>query len=582
MHAVARLIRRVAADESDFRLETGGWKCGAAGPRAALGFLLRAALVFACLAPALSLADTSGASISIVAPTISLPYSTSAQSGDFEVFVQASGSSQPQVGSFDLEVQLPNLTGVTFSVPGNPTPTTHPYIFSPQQLMSSQVGLSNAGQTAFVTDFADTPPTLSNGVGLLLLDYQIAAGATGYFPLTLVPYSSSTNPPGTSLLGSDINSTPIPSTLVSGSISIPTPTAYWSGAIDGNWTTDLFNSNHTGATNWAIDSAGATDTHIAPSATTDVFFTATSGAGNLNTTLGADFSIKGLTFTSTATSPVTIGGANTLTIGADGLTVQSGSAAPTINSAVTLGGGETWNVANAASAPLTIGGTLRTAGGTWTKSGGGTLRVNSPPVLASNTTLNVTAGTLEFNLSSPVLSIGSGVTATIAAGATLELAGTAPALALGTTHVAIQNNATAASGGGLLVVGTGQQIGAVTGVGTLTVGAGASLTVDSIQQSALVIGAGGVLTLDPSNANGDPLSSSGAASSSMIQSNAAPFAAGLMPSATNLSLAPSNDASAASLGATFSTAAVNSVPEPAALLLALVGAVFCLIGTRRI
>jgi hypothetical protein len=249
---------------------------------------------------------------------------------------------------------------------------------------------------------------------------------------------------------------------------------------------------------------------------------------------------------------------------------------------VTLGGGETWNIANAPSAPLTIGGTLHTAAGTWTKSGGGTLLVNSPPVLATGTTLNIAAGTLEFNLSSPVTSIGSGVTAVVAAGATLELAGTAPALALGTTHVAIQNNGTAASGGGLIVIGTGQQIGAVTGVGTLTIGAGAKLTADSIRQSALVIGAGGVLTLDPSDANGQPLaaSSSGAATpSTIIPSNSAPFGTGLM-SSTALLPASATDAATASLGATLSTSAVNSVPEPSAALLALVGAILLLANRR--
>ena len=84
----------------------------------------------------------------------------------------------------------------------------------------------------------------------------------------------------------------------SGSIAILPPTAYWRGAVDGNWTTP-----QTGVTNWTLDSAGTTDTHIAPGASTDVFFVG-AGAQNLSTTLRASFSIKGLTFTSTATAPV--------------------------------------------------------------------------------------------------------------------------------------------------------------------------------------------------------------------------------------------------------------------------------------
>ena len=63
-----------------------------------------------------------------------------------------------------------------------------------------------------------------------------------------------------------------------------------------------------GGTNWSIDPNSITDPGNSPTSTDDVFFVF-NPENNPTTTLGQDFSIKGLTFTSDATSPVTIGGA---------------------------------------------------------------------------------------------------------------------------------------------------------------------------------------------------------------------------------------------------------------------------------
>ena len=73
-----------------------------------------------------------------------------------------------------------------------------------------------------------------------------------------------------------------------------------------------------------------------PGLSTEVIFQAT-GATNLNTTLGRDFSINKLTFASNATSPISISG-NTLTIGAGGIEAQAGAGTGnhTINSNVGL------------------------------------------------------------------------------------------------------------------------------------------------------------------------------------------------------------------------------------------------------
>ena len=79
---------------------------------------------------------------------------------------------------------------------------------------------------------------------------------------------------------------------------------------------------------------------------TDVYFN--NNTGPLATTLGADLTVRGVNFASGASGPVTIGGANTLTIGATpvahtfasvgGITVQNGSGAHVISANVVLGG----------------------------------------------------------------------------------------------------------------------------------------------------------------------------------------------------------------------------------------------------
>ncbi len=95
---------------------------------------------------------------------------------------------------------------------------------------------------------------------------------------------------------------------------------------------------------------------------------------------------------------------------------------------------------------------------------------------------------------------------TIAAGATLQLSGTAAALAdsTGTHRVNVVNNSQA-SGGGLLVSGTSQLAGQITGTGNAVVAAGANLSAYQIVQNSLVIhgtgttaGTMGTVTLVPS------------------------------------------------------------------------------------
>ena len=66
---------------------------------------------------------------------------------------------------------------------------------------------------------------------------------------------------------------------------------------------------------------------------------------------------------------------------------------------------------------LTVG-----AAGTFGKAGAGTFELDAPPNLGNSSNLTVTGGTLRLKYSSGA-TLGTGITATVSGGATLELAG---------------------------------------------------------------------------------------------------------------------------------------------------------------
>jgi hypothetical protein len=181
----------------------------AAGRRAALLFIAISALA----------TERCSAAIIITAPTINLPYSAAARTETFEVYVHSTEASPPQIGAMNVELQSPVGSAVTFLLPPDPTPTTHPYLFSPQAPTGAIV---DAGHTVEGTDFAFAPlPSLADGAGLLLVKYQIAAGTTGSIPLTFAAYLPATNPVGTALF--DANNLPLAASLSNGSIDIASP-----------------------------------------------------------------------------------------------------------------------------------------------------------------------------------------------------------------------------------------------------------------------------------------------------------------------------------------------------------------------
>jgi autotransporter-associated beta strand protein len=162
-----------------------------------------------------------------------------------------------------------------------------------------------------------------------------------------------------------------------------------------------------------------------------------------------------------------------------------------------------------ASAPVTYSNALSIAAGI-TKLGPGTLVLSGANTYSGDTA--VISGTLKFNVASGAPTIASGVMATVASGATLELAGSISALGMAVGHRAhIVNNSVSAAGqpAGLVISGTNQIVGGIDGTGSMQVNAGSDLTADHIVQTALEIGGAAVnpalVTIAASDADGNPL-----------------------------------------------------------------------------
>jgi autotransporter-associated beta strand protein len=142
-----------------------------------------------------------------------------------------------------------------------------------------------------------------------------------------------------------------------------------------------------------------------------------------------------------------------------------------------------------------------------TKSGSGVWTLSGANTYSGGTI--VLGGTLRFNITSGSPTITAGATATVASGATLELAGSVSALGTaGGNRVHLTNNSIAP---GVVVSGTNQVVRAIDGSGNVQVTAGSDLTADHIIQNALIIGgtlgSPGLVMIDASDASGNPLAS---------------------------------------------------------------------------
>ncbi len=350
-----------------------------------------------------------------------------------------------------------------------------------------------------------------------------------------------------------------------------------------------------GASSLTFSGAGNTSVTSVISGTGSVI---KSGAGYLslaagNTYTGGTMINGGVVFTGSLgdpTSAVTVSAmpnsTAALVLGGQGANPSqwasslSGSVASGGAAVVSIGANDTFNVNQATN--TTFGGTLYNSGN-FIKSGGGTLEIDGAPTLNNNSTIQVSGGTLKFNLTSGTPSVGSGVTAmVVSGGGTLQLAGAVSALATPSYQVDVNNNSTAGAGG-LYVTGTNQQVGSITGTGNTVVAAGASLTATSIAQGALVIGGSvgspGLVTIQASGI-GSTTSPATSVSSTNSVSDAfiSYLAAGdfSLPFATSASLpsAAAFDLSGGPGSISMSGSSFGSmVPEPSAASLATVAVV---------
>jgi len=249
--------------------------------------------------------------------------------------------------------------------------------------------------------------------------------------------------------------------------SITYGVAYWSGDVNGNWSTVAGGTN----TNWTLDRAGRFDrqaTLDSAAATqitdpygtvnqllADVFF---NSPGTVATTLDANTSIRSLNFTSVASSAVSVGGTATLTIGSGGITVQRGSGGHAVAVNVALAADQTWG--NVAASDLTVSGAL---------SGSGALKIAGSHTTRSLTTL--TSGTTyaaEVANTQAVTTVGDGG-AIVLTGNNQAYAGTLTVSRYGTLRVGHRNalgtGGLVLDGGTLDLAGSNPLVGSLTGTG---------------------------------------------------------------------------------------------------------------------
>ena len=322
----------------------------------------------------------------------------------------------------------------------------------------------------------------------------------------------------------------------------------------------------------------------------------TINSGTLMTTgaIGVPFSARSAE-QETGTLVATDGGA----LGVGHLTIN---AANNITSVLNLGSDEfisnvTINQSGTGAAIVNVaaGATLTSTGafsatGTFISVGPGTLEIGGHPTLNDNSHLNLTGGTLRFSAKQGTVTIGTGVTVTIATGATLELDDKVAALSSGSSRVNIINNGQQAFGGMFLVSGTGQQVGAIDGTGDTVVNDGSDLTADHIIQNALIIGGAAgnpsLVTIAASDASENPLDA--ARGGPLLQSSGLDLAGLLSPSgsfgtdritSTNLSNGASNVPAGLATGNSAGFSDALQVPEPSTILLAIL-AVLAAVSTR--
>jgi autotransporter-associated beta strand protein len=372
----------------------------------------------------------------------------------------------------------------------------------------------------------------------------------------------------------------------------------------------------TNGTNWA-DSGNWSG--VVPGATAGTTNTDTAlfnqNAPHSPLAIDADRNLQNITFDTANANSLTVGtiGGQALLLTAGGTihTTSTVANAQTVNARLVLEGDYTFTSgAASSSATLSFGGGITpgaTSGTTMLTLNGGNTGANTiSGILADNSAgrlavtesgtgvwilsgantysgdTTVATGTLKFNITSGTPTIAAGVTATVASGATLELAGSVSALGTaGGNRVHLVNNSTAS---GVVVSGTNQVVGGIDGLGNTQVNAGSDLTANHIIQSALIIGGTtvnpGLVTIDASDVSGNPLIvfPAGLLGELSSPSSSSEFVASVSSSA-RLSRIAETDLTVMLSGNSLGGGNPSSVPEPSTLLLVLL-VITGLIGQR--
>jgi autotransporter-associated beta strand protein len=546
-------------------------------------FTRRLALWAAVLVGSLTAAPTAQAAFHLW--NISELYTNSSGTLQF-IELSTSASGQQFVGMHQINVTMTGGPTNTFTVPTNlPSDTTN------KEFLIGTAGIQAAG--APKPDYIMPNGFLFSGGGTINF---FGANSGNY---TALPTD------GTMArvfgVGSNVVNNPQNFAGQTGHIVIPigvwTGTSGTSWADSGNWT-----SAAPGATSGVTNTSTATFNQSAPNSPLVIdagrnlqnikFDTAnvnslvigsTSGSSLLLTAGGTIQTTSTVVNAETVNAPLMLEGSYSFTSGA-----TSTSATLTFGGGITPGpttGTTTLTLSGTNTGTNTITGVLadhgagllavaKSGAGEWilsganTYSGGttvsaGTLEIDTAPTLINNTIFQVNGGTLRFKVTSGTASVGTGVTASVASGATLELGGSVAALAAGANRVNITNSSTTPAG--ILVSGTNQIVGNIGGTGNTQVNAGSSLQANHIIQSALVIGgtsaSHATVTIDASSATGSPL----------VQEISAPLAT---PGLSE----PSIDVSETSGGFSGS----NSVPEPSPLFLLDIGGLMVGAATLRL
>ncbi len=212
---------------------------------------------------------------------------------------------------------------------------------------------------------------------------------------------------------------------------------------------------------------------------------------------------------------------------------------------------------------------------TFVKSNSGSLEFDGAPTLNSGSSFSVNGGTLKFNVTAGSPQVQSSVTATVVAGANLELAGSISALSDAATGAAPTQRVNITSAGTLTITkpisgSAVQRIGGIdplTGAGgRVVLGDGANLTANHINQNSLVIGANSTFTIAASDALGNPL---------------AELAANSFAQLSNDAIAPDPTTAAPTFSVGDGENGAIATPEPSGIALMACGAVGLLVAARK-